>query len=163
SLIKSKKTAKQENLIHLLNPKIRGWANYFRNVVSKETFAYVDHCIFQMLLRWMRRRHSEKSVEWIRKKYFRSFGARQEIFSMALKDKEGKPFFLDLFRAAQVSICRHIKIRAEANPYDPQYREYFLKREFLRREPNYKDLKSSHQTLHSRERAAGSLSGLRKA
>lgn len=163
TLIKSNKTAKQENLIHLLNPKIRGWANYFRNVVSKETFAYVDHSIFQMLLRWMRRRHSEKSVEWIRKKYFRSFGARQEIFSTALKNKEGKPFFLDLFRAAQVPICRHIKIRAEANPYDPQYKEYFLKREFLRREPNYKDLKGSQQTLHSRERTAGSLSGFRKA
>jgi len=165
TLIKSKKTAKQENLIHLLNPKIRGWANYFRNVVSKETFAYVDHCIFQMLLQWMRRRHSEKSVEWIRKKYFRPLGARQEIFSAAFKDKEGNPSFLDLFRAAQVSICRHIKIRAEATPYDPQYKEYFLKREFLRREPGYKDLKRNLQALQFRDthRATGSLNGLRKA
>jgi RNA-directed DNA polymerase len=34
--VKSNKTAKQENLIRLLNPIIRGWCNYFSTVVSKE-------------------------------------------------------------------------------------------------------------------------------
>jgi hypothetical protein len=42
--IKSNPTAKPENLIHLLNPKIRGWANYFRFNCAKRTFSYVDHC-----------------------------------------------------------------------------------------------------------------------
>jgi RNA-directed DNA polymerase len=164
-LIKSNRTAKQENLIYLLNPKIRGWSNYFRHVVSKGTFAYVDHCIFEMLRRWMERRHSEKSVEWRRKKYFRSVGAREEVFSVTLKDEKGQSHFLDHFRAAQVPICRHIKIRAEATPYDPQYKEYFLKREFLKRKPGYKDLKRSQQDLDSRDnhRATGSSNGLRKA
>lgn len=163
--IKSKRAAKQEFLLFLLNPKVRGWANYFCHVVSKGTFAYVDHCIFQMLLKWIGRRHPEKGAEWLRKKYFRPIGARQEVFSIALKDERGQSRFLDLFRAAQVPICRHIKIRAEATPYDPQYKEYFLKREFLRREPNYKDLKGSPQALDSRDiyQTAGSLTGLRKA
>lgn len=35
-------TRKQEQLIGMLNPKIRGWANYHRHIVSKETFSYVD-------------------------------------------------------------------------------------------------------------------------
>ena len=36
-VIKSNPTAKTENLIHLLNPKIRGWANYFRFSCAKKT------------------------------------------------------------------------------------------------------------------------------
>lgn len=37
-IIKSNPTAKTESLIRLLNPKIRGWANYFRNCCAKKTF-----------------------------------------------------------------------------------------------------------------------------
>ena len=165
TLIKSNKTAKQENLIHLLNPKIRGWANYYCHVVSKATFGYVDHCIFERILRWVNRRHPEKSAEWVRKKYFRPLGARQELFSVAVKNKEGKLTFLDLCQAARVPISRYVKIRAEATPYDPQYRDYFLKREFLRRGSCKKDQKEQPSSLNSREtqRTAGSCKGLRKA
>jgi RNA-directed DNA polymerase len=41
-VIKANKTAKQANLIRLLNPVLRGWANYHSHVVAKETFARVD-------------------------------------------------------------------------------------------------------------------------
>jgi RNA-directed DNA polymerase len=40
--IKSNKGAATINLIGILNPKIRGWANYYRHAVSKQTFSYVD-------------------------------------------------------------------------------------------------------------------------
>ncbi len=40
--VKANKTAKQENLIGLLNPKIRGWVNYHRGAVAKETFQKVE-------------------------------------------------------------------------------------------------------------------------
>jgi RNA-directed DNA polymerase len=43
------------DLIDQLNPKIRGWANYHRHVVSKSTFTHVDHSIFHSLWRWARR------------------------------------------------------------------------------------------------------------
>src|SRR6266700_216606 len=45
-VIKANKQATAGNLIAQLNPKIRGWANYHRHVVSKETYAKVDHAIF---------------------------------------------------------------------------------------------------------------------
>ncbi|RZI47723.1 hypothetical protein EDM53_00455, partial [Rickettsiales endosymbiont of Peranema trichophorum] len=36
-------------------------------------------------------------------------------------------------RASETKIRRHVKIRAEANPYDPKFREYFKQREGRRR------------------------------
>ena len=87
-LIKSNPTITTEILIHQLNPKIRGWANYFCHVVAKETFSYVDHSVFQTLLRWVKRRHPNKSVRWILKKYFRSQGLRSWIFFAAVIDKK---------------------------------------------------------------------------
>src|SRR6202790_4060930 len=48
------------DLINELNPKIRGWANYHRHVVSKRTFNRVDHLIFYKLWQWARRRHPNK-------------------------------------------------------------------------------------------------------
>src|SRR5207237_2511534 len=41
-------------LIRLLNPRIRGWANYYRNIVSSEVFTAVDNAIFDAMVRWMR-------------------------------------------------------------------------------------------------------------
>jgi len=51
-IIKGNKQATAGNLIAQLNPKIRGWANYHRHVVSSETFNKVDHAIFLALWQW---------------------------------------------------------------------------------------------------------------
>ena len=131
-LIKSHATIKTEDLIRLLNLRIRGWTNYYRHVVSKDTFSYVDSCIFRTLMQWINRRHPEKNAQWKYKKYFRTQGMRQWIFSVTVKNKKGNNTSLDLFKASQLPIRRHIKIKAEANPYDPEYTEYFFKRECLK-------------------------------
>jgi RNA-directed DNA polymerase len=137
--IKSNKTAKTENLIRQLNPKIRGWANYYRHVVSKRTFVYVDNCIFLTLLQWVKRRHPNKNATWQRKKYFRSQGFRNWIFFARSYSKKGNVILLDLFKAAGVPIKRHIKIKGAATPYDPLFREYFeqRKRSKTKQSPGY--------------------------
>jgi hypothetical protein len=53
--IRDNKQATTGNLIAQLNPKIRGWANYHRHVISKETFAKVDHAIFCALWQWAKK------------------------------------------------------------------------------------------------------------
>ncbi len=126
--VKSNKTAKTENLIRQLNPKIRGWTNYHRHVVSKKTFSYVDKSIFQTLLLWIKRRHPKKSAEWQRKKYFHSQGFRNWIFSARSYDKKGNVRLSDLFKAAGVPIKRHVKIKGVATPYDPVFKDYFERR-----------------------------------
>ena len=64
ALIKSNATVKTEELIRQLNPKIRGWANYYHHVVAKATFNYVDDRILKALMRWIKRRHPEKNTQW---------------------------------------------------------------------------------------------------
>ena len=130
--IKRNKTAKTENLIRMLNPVIRGWANYYRHVCSKLTFAYVDSMIFQAIWRWAVRRHHNKGARWVKEKYFRAARLRNWIFYGKTNDKYGKSIFIDLIKAAKVSIKRHIKIKAAATPYDPDYREYLEKRNISR-------------------------------
>lgn len=61
-IIKDNKSAKQEILIHKLNPVIRGWVNNQRFVVSSEVFSRVDYEIYQCLWRWAKRRHKKKAA-----------------------------------------------------------------------------------------------------
>src|SRR4051794_2080152 len=48
-------------VIRRLNPIIRGWAGYYRGVVSKEVFSAVDHYLWGRLYRWALRAHPNKS------------------------------------------------------------------------------------------------------
>src|SRR5580704_13977289 len=117
------------DLIGKLNPKIRGWANYHRHVVSKHTFVHVDSIIFCRIRQWARRRHPKKSSDWLKKKYFGQHRGRDWSFFSETCDDEGQPGKLWLHRASSTPIKRHIKVKGEANPYDPAYATYFEKRE----------------------------------
>src|SRR5438132_13054965 len=78
------------DLIDQLNPKIRGWANYHRHVVSKRTFGRVDHTLFSSLWKWARRRHPNKSPRWFKPKYFDRRGNRDWSFFGETCDDEGR-------------------------------------------------------------------------
>jgi RNA-directed DNA polymerase len=128
--VKGISEAKQVNLIRLLNPIIRGWANYHRHIVAKDTFAKVDHRIWQALWQWCRRRHPKKGTRWIKDKYFRKRGTRNWVFAAESKTirPDGKPVMVELVSAAKIKIWRHIKIRGIANPFDPSWASYFKER-----------------------------------
>ena len=53
-----------------------------------------------------------------------------------MKDKEGNKKPLYLKRASDMHIRRHIKVKAEANPFDPRFKEYFKEREKKTRKAN---------------------------
>ena len=117
------------DLIEELNPKIRGWANYHRHVVSKRTFGRVDHEIFSCLWRWARRRHPNKNLRWIKGKYFERHGTRDWLFVGERYDEQGQSLKVRLLLASRTPIQRHVKVRSDANPYDPAYETYFENRE----------------------------------
>ncbi len=127
-IINGNKTAKQENLIKMLNPVLRGWANYHKHVVAKETFNRVASQVWSMLWRWAARRHPEKNTVWIQKKYFKSSGLRNWVFAAIENLEDGTQREIVLLRESDTPIQRHVKIRAKANPHDPQWEPYFESR-----------------------------------
>jgi len=116
-------------LIDQLNPKIRGWANYHRHVVSKRIFGHVDRNIFSCLWQWARRRHPNKPSRWVKTKYFERRVDCNWAFFGETCDDEGRPTKVWLFHAESTPIKRHVKVKGEANPYDPTYETYFEERE----------------------------------
>ena len=59
-IIKASLGLSAAELIDWLNPKIRGWANYHRHVVSKRVLQRVDHVIFISLWQWAPTKASRK-------------------------------------------------------------------------------------------------------
>jgi len=137
-VIKANKQATTGGLIAQLNPIIRGWAHYHRHVVSSATFCKVDSAIFNCLWRWALRRHRNKPSRWIYRKYFEHFDGTGSVFWERGRGRDGKPTLSCLFHAASLSIVRYVKIKGEANPYDPQWETYFERRLDLRMEANPK-------------------------
>jgi RNA-directed DNA polymerase len=111
-------------MIQRLNQQIKGWTMYHRHVASKRTFNQVDRAIFGMLRHWCRKRHRNKSWKWIKEKYFQASGHRHWIFTGTLPDAKGKQFPIALMEASRVAIRRFVKIRSDANPYDPEWEVY---------------------------------------
>jgi len=123
-IVRQHRSATQRNLIVQLNPVIRGWAMYHRHVVSKSHFTSVDAHIWHLLWKWAMRRHPTKGAGWVKNKYFHVEGNRTWAFT-ARSQVHG---VTRLFRAATVPIVRHVKVRGQANPFDPTWSSYFAHR-----------------------------------
>jgi RNA-directed DNA polymerase len=115
-------------MIWRLNQQIKGWTMYHRFAVSHRVFAAVDDRIFWKLRRWCRRRHPSKSWKWLRKKYFQREGDDAWVFSGVLRARKGKGWPIRLMKAAGVRVLRWVKIRSDANPYDPTWELYLEER-----------------------------------
>ncbi len=127
-IIKSSNGLSTQELLRQLNPVIRGWANYFRHVVAKDTFRYVDSYIFKAIWRWCKRRHPNKNHQWIKQKYFNPENGRNWVMLAKFKRPDGTWKMFKLFEAAYLPIRRHVKIRSVTNPYDREHIPYFKQR-----------------------------------
>lgn len=121
------KAATQAQVIISLNPILRGWAMYHRHVVAAATFSLIDHLVWTKLWRWAKRRHPSKPMRWIKARYFEHQGLCDWVFACATQPLElaYRPM---LFRLTGLAIKRHIKVRSDANPFDPAWTEYFQRR-----------------------------------
>jgi len=122
TLVRMNKNITTDELILKLNPVLRGWANYYRHVVSKKIFCGLDHEIWKITWRWAKRRHPNKSLGWIKSKYYQCKGSRTWVFC-----EQGSQIML--LKLGDIPIIRHLKIKSVANPYDPKWLDYFMKRE----------------------------------
>lgn len=121
-LIKANPTVSQTVLISRLNPVIRGWVNYHRHGAAKARFNRVDHEIWRALWQWARRRHLKKSRDWVKQHYFPAQRNRAWMFAAdtGQRTPDGQPIWLRLAYASETKIRRHVKVRQDASPFDPQ-------------------------------------------
>jgi RNA-directed DNA polymerase len=134
-IVDANKSVRQESLIRQLNPVIRGWVNYHRHIVAAAAFERVDFEVWRRLWLWARRRHPAKSRRWVKDRYFHTIGMRKWTFAAdtGKRTPEGQPIWLKLGQATNTKIRRHVKIRAEANPFDPDWHGYFEERAFFKK------------------------------
>lgn len=115
-------------MIRRLNRVIRGWCNYHRHSCASQIFYWFDGWLFWTLKRWLHRRHPNKGRRWLQKIYYRYCRGMKWSFHASRKQKDGKIIYIDLLKAGWTKIVRHIKVRANANPFDPEWSGYFDKR-----------------------------------
>jgi RNA-directed DNA polymerase len=117
-ILTGNKAAEVGTILRLLNPKLQGFALYYRHVVSKAVFSWMDNELWKKLWRWAKRRHPRKSRRWVRRKYF----TRRRVFT----DVKGQ----HLLEVERIPIVRHVKVRSDVRVYgkEEQTREYWDQR-----------------------------------
>lgn len=103
---------------------LRGWAQYHSPVVAKETFSRIDSLLYWRLMRWAKRRHPKKKMDWIRRKYWRTVENRSWVFAADVLTKDGSKSAIELYSLADTPIKRHKKLKGAFHPYDPEWEVY---------------------------------------
>ncbi|RQS57811.1 group II intron reverse transcriptase/maturase [Burkholderia sp. Bp8986] len=122
--ISGNKAAKQESMILLLNPMLRGWAQYHSPVVAKQAYTRMEHLVIKRLWRWSKRRHPNKGKDWVKRKYFHTVGNRNWVFAAPTVREDGSKGLLEMYQLSGTEIRRHKKVRGDFNPFDPMMEQY---------------------------------------
>jgi RNA-directed DNA polymerase len=111
-------------VIAKLAPIVRGWAAYYRGVVSSGVFNSLDAYLWHLTWRWARRSHSGKPRKWIAARYFGQFNkfrGDRWVFG----DRDSGAY---LVKFSWTPIVRHTLVKGGASPDDPALAEYWAKR-----------------------------------
>lgn len=111
-------------VIRRLNPIIRGWAAYYRSVVSKEVFSTIDDYLWGRLCRWALCAHPNKSKHWVVDRYFAMFKPSRN-HRWVFGDCESGIY---LRQFAWTRIVRHKMVVGTASPDDPALDWYWASR-----------------------------------
>ena len=127
--VKGNKSAKASSVIRMLNRMIPGWGNYYRYGASSKAYSRVDYEIHKTLWQWAKRRHPQKGKKWIKEKYFKQLHGRDWTFAAITKSKKTqKEHTLSLKRLANIAIQKYVRVKTNANPYDPADATYYKRR-----------------------------------
>ena len=127
TLIRKHVGAPMPVLIKKLNDSLRGWGNYHKHIVASEAFDHVDKYVYDQLWNMVKRRHRKKSIGWLKKNYWSAAG-KEYVFAVKAKTKKGVEKVYQVLRVSSIGIRRYIKIKADANPYFPEYAGYYWRR-----------------------------------
>jgi len=111
-------------VIATLNPIIRGWAAYYRGVVSSRAFSSLDDYLWKLTYKWATWRHASKPKRWIVGRYFGKFNKfRNDHWVFGDRDSGAC-----LTRFSWTGIQRHVPVTGAASPDDPTLASYWAER-----------------------------------
>jgi RNA-directed DNA polymerase len=111
-------------VLQRLTPIVRGWAAYYRTVVSSKIFSALDRYVWKLTYKWAKHSHPKKSKRWIVNRYFGRFNkSRQDDWVFG--DRHSGAY---LVKHAWTKIVRHQMVRAGSSPDDPALAEYWAGR-----------------------------------
>nr|WP_252285540.1 group II intron reverse transcriptase/maturase [Priestia megaterium] len=114
-----------KEIIRVLNPIIRGYGQYWKHVVSKKTFSYMDYYVFSKLIKHLKQLHPKKSWKWITRRYFKKpnhGGNDKWTLTCPLTN-------IQLLKMAWIKIERHVMVAYKNSPDDPNLKGYWEKRD----------------------------------
>lgn len=116
----------QQNMhyVRFAPPENRGWAAYYRTVVSAEVFSALDHYVWQLTYKWATYSHPNKPKGWIIGRYFGKFNkSRNDYWVFGHRESGGH-----LVKFSWTSIDRHVMVKGGASPDDPAQASYWAGR-----------------------------------
>jgi RNA-directed DNA polymerase len=119
--MKALRGANAEAVLQRLNPIIRGWAAYYRIVVSSKTFDALDDHMWKLTYKWAKFRHPHKPKRWIISRYFGMFNtSRRDRWVFGDRDTGAY-----LLKFAWAKIVRHTMVKGWTSPDDPALADYW--------------------------------------
>jgi len=111
-------------VIARLNPIIRGWAAYYRGVVSSRLFGSLDSYLWRLLYKWARWRHANKPRCWVVGRYFGKFNKFRND-RWVFGDRDSGAY---LVKFSWTAIRRHVPVKGAASPDDAALAAYWAER-----------------------------------
>ena len=111
-------------VVKRLNPIIRGWAAYYRTVVSSKIFQGLDAHMWKLAYKWAKHSHQSKPKRWIVSRYFGAFN-RSRRDRWVFGDRESGAY---LAKFAWTKIVRHTLVKGRSSPDDPALVQYWVDR-----------------------------------
>ena len=111
-------------VIAVLTPVVRGWAAYYRGVVSSKVFHSLDTYLWRLTFKWARWQHRNKPRPWIVGRYFGAFN-RFRNDRWVFGDRDSGAY---LVKFSWTGITRHVMVKGTASPDDPALASYWAER-----------------------------------
>jgi RNA-directed DNA polymerase len=127
-------------------PITRGWASFYRSVVSKKTFNSVDDYLWKLTYKWARRSHPGKPAYWVTNRYYGQFNPSRN-HHWVFGDTASGAY---LPRMVWTPIVRHRKVAGAASPDDPALTDYWTQRRGRNQPPLDRSTLRLLKTQHGR-------------
>ena len=111
-------------VVKRLNPIIRGWAAYYRTVVSSKIFQALDAYVWKLAYKWAKHSHPSKPKRWIVSRYFGAFNTSRRD-RWVFGDRDSGAY---LAKFAWTKIVRHTLVKGRSSPDDPALAQYWVDR-----------------------------------